>query len=119
LLSRFRAQLANPISGVCSDLLLRTLQRDLDLFDRSRQLVDTILEVGGSRAGAARSASSIHHAYEVPLGATGTQTDLLRHPSPGLLVASRQFSGGRVNGVLARSDKIERRSFAYDSAADG
>jgi hypothetical protein len=75
------AKLANPISGVRFDLPLRTAKRDLDLFDRSRQLVDALLDVGPTVVSTSRSlCTSLRHgsiAFRRRLhGATG-----LRHSS--------------------------------------
>jgi len=62
LLSGFIAKLANPISGVCFDLARRAAQGDPDVFDRSRQLLDAVLEIDLSGVYGSRSAcTSFHH----------------------------------------------------------
>src|SRR5262245_16261716 len=63
LRSRFAAKLANPIPGVCFDLPLRAAKRDLDLFDRPRQLLDALLDFGPTVVSTSRSfCTSLGHA---------------------------------------------------------
>lgn len=45
LRSRFIVKLANAIAGVCFDLPFSPAQRDLDMFDGSRQLANALLHV--------------------------------------------------------------------------
>src|SRR5262249_39686538 len=62
--SRFTAKLANPIPGVRFDLPLRTAKRDLDLFDRSRQLLDALLDFGPTFVSTSRSfCTSLGHGF--------------------------------------------------------